>query len=172
MANVQKKDGGELARRDQPQQQQLSRDPFQMLMRDPFAMMREMMSDPFRMFQMNREISWNPSFEVKETNDAFLFKADMPGIRNDDLDITLDGNRLMISGQREQEREEGEEQGRYHAYERSYGSFSRMFTLPDSADVDHIRTDLKDGVLTLVVPKKAGGQPQRRKIQIGSGSKA
>jgi HSP20 family protein len=171
MANVQKKDGGELARRDQPQQQ-LSRDPFQMLMRDPFAMMREMMSDPFRMFQMTRDVSWNPSFEVKETNDAFVFKADMPGIRNDDLDISLDGNRLLISGNREAEREEGEDQGRYHTYERSYGSFSRMFTLPDSSDLEHIRTDLKDGVLTLVVPKKASSQPQKRKIQIGSGSKS
>ena len=59
-----------------------------------------------------------------------------------------------------------------HTYERSYGSFSRVFSLPDEADLDSIRSELKDGVLTLVVPKKAGAGTQRRKIQLGSGSKS
>ena len=182
MANVVKKDGGqqtqgtqgqrgELVRRDPFQ---LARDPFQMFARDPFQFMREMMSDPFRMFQMSpwmgRDAGWNPGFEIRETDDAFVFKADMPGIRNEDLDISLSGNQLQISGKREHEHEQGE--GQYHSYERSYGSFTRSFALPESADLDKIRSDLKDGELTLVVPKKPGSAPQRRKIQIGAGTKS
>jgi HSP20 family protein len=151
----------------------LARDPFQMFARDPVQMMRELVVDPFRMFQMmpwmRRDLAWNPTFEVQETDDAFVFKADIPGIRNEDLEITLMGNQLVIEGKREQEQEQGE--GQFHTYERSYGSFSRAFSLPESSDVDKITSDLKDGVLTLVVPKKPGSSPQRRKIQIGSGSK-
>jgi HSP20 family protein len=133
--------------------------------------MREMMIDPFRMLQApwssGRDVVWNPSFEVRETDDAFVIKADMPGVRNDDLEISLSGNQLQITGKRDQEQEQDE--GRYYTYERSYGSFSRVFVLPDSADVEGIRSELTDGVLTLTVPKKPGSSPQRRKIQIGSG---
>ncbi len=155
-------------------QQQLVRDPFQSMLRNPFRMMREMMADPFRWLSVpafpELPAGWDPDFEVRETDDAFVFKADMPGIRNEDLEISLDGNELRISGKREQEQEQGE--GRYHTYERSYGTFTRTFLLPDSADLDKIRSDLKDGVLTLVTPKKANAAQQRRKIQVGSGSKS
>jgi len=191
MPNVVKKDGGqaqsnqgsqqgqqgqrgELVRRDPFSQ--LMRDPFQMLGRDPFQLMRDMMVDPWRMLQMpfgtvNRDlVTWNVGFDVRETDDAFIFKADMPGIRDEDLDISLTGNQLQISGKRDYEQEQDE--GRVHTYERSYGTFSRSFSLPESADLDKIKSDLKDGVLTLMVPKKPGSTPQRRKIQIGSGSRS
>lgn len=194
MANVVKKEGGQ-AQQTQPQGQQVQgtqvqrgelvrRDPFQMLMRDPFLwmtrdpfqLMRDMWADPFRLLREAwgggpaRELVWSPDFEIRENDDAFIFKADLPGIRNEDLEISLAGNQLQITGKREQERERGE--GRYYTYERSYGSFSRSFSLPEVADLDSIRSDLKDGVLTLVVPKKAGAKPQRRKIQIGAGAKS
>jgi len=172
--------GGQV-QRNQPQGQQrgelIRRDPFQMLFRDPFQLMREMMTDPFRMFSqlpwgggMGHDLSWNPGFDIRETEDAFVFKADLPGIRSEDLEIQLVGNQLQISGKRECEQEQGE--GRYHTYERSYGSFSRVFSLPESADLDKITSDLKDGELRLVVPKKAGSSPQRRKIQVGAGTKS
>jgi HSP20 family protein len=192
MANVVKKDGGqqtqgsqqgsqgqqgqrsEVMRRDPFQQ--LMRDPFQMLSRNPFQLMRDLLNDPFRaMYQMapfesyGRQMAWNPDFDIRETDQAFLFKADMPGIRGEDLDISLMGNQLQISGKREYEQDQ--EEGQIHTYERSFGSFSRSFSLPESADVDNIHSDLKDGVLTLVVPKKPGSSPQRRKIQISSGGK-
>jgi HSP20 family protein len=161
-------------------QSQLTRDPFQMMARDPFQLMRELMIDPFRVFQQmtswadsgrdGRELTWNPSFEVRETDDAILFKGDMPGLRQEDVDISLSGNNLQISGKRDREQEQDD--GTVHTYERSYGQFSRSFALPEYADLDNVRCDLKDGVLTLVVPKKAGSAPRRRKIQIGSGSKS
>jgi HSP20 family protein len=170
MANLVKKDGN--------QQQEQGRG--ELVRWDPFQMMRDLMSfDPFQMFQnlpilrgRGREMVWNPNVEIKETDDSYVFKADVPGIKPDDLEISLTGNRLEISGKREQEREEGGEQGTYHAWERSYGSFCRTFTLPEHADLDHIKSDLKDGVLTLVVPKKAGSASQKKKIQVGSGTGA
>lgn len=166
---------GELMRRDPIQQ--LMRDPFALLTRDPFQVMRDFMMEPFRMFQLGpwgggRDVFWNVCFDVRETDEAFLFKADLPGIRPEDLDVTLTGNQLTITGRREQEQDQDQDEGRVHAYERTYGSFSRSFSLPESAELENIRSDLKDGVLTLVVPKKAGSSPHRRKIQIGSGSKS
>jgi HSP20 family protein len=148
----------------------LARDPFQLLLRDPFQLMRDMLVEPFRTLSGwpgGRDVTWNPSFEIRETDDAFVFRADMPGVRTDDLEITLTGNQLQISGRRDQEQEQDE--GRYHAYERAYGSFTRVFALPDSTDTDNVRAELNNGVLTLSIPKKAGSQ-QRRKVQIGSGS--
>jgi HSP20 family protein len=154
---------GELMRRDAFDL--LARDPFQLLMRDPFQLMRDLLVEPFR--TGGREAAWNPCFEVRETDDAFVFRADIPGLRNEDIDISLIGNQLQISGKREQEQQQDE--GRYHTYERAYGSFARVFALPDSADVDNIRAELSNGVLTLSVPKKPGSAPQRRKIQVGAG---
>lgn len=190
MTNVGKKDGGQ-ARGNEPQQrgelvrrapfQELVRDPFQMFGRDPFRWMREMMMEPWRMFQMApwgqvapevaaREVTWNVGFDVRETDDAFIIEGDLPGLSDKELDISLAGNLLQITGKREHE--ERREEGRFHAYERSYGSFARSFTLPEAADLDKVRCDLKNGVLTVVVPKKPGASPQRRKIQVGSGARA
>jgi HSP20 family protein len=103
--------------------------------------------------------AFSPAFEVKETKEGFQFKADVPGVAEKDLDITRTGNRLTITGRRESEKEEKHET--YYTCERSYGSFTRSFTLPDGIDGDHIRADLKDGVLTLLVPKTPEAQPQK-----------
>lgn len=165
-------------RTDQPQAQRpdlvrrdpfdlLARDPFQLLMRDPFQVMRDLLVEPFRALTGGRGAVWNPGFEIRETDDAFVFRADMPGLRPDDLDISLIGNQLQISGARAQEQQQDE--GRYHTYERTYGSFTRVFALPDSADTDNLRAELASGVLTLSIPKKPGTAPQRRKVEIGSG---
>jgi HSP20 family protein len=180
-------DQNQKQRRDQNQSQsiarretgqQIRRDPFELMMRDPWRLMREMMMNPFGAFpQMapwgdggGGDLGWNPSFEVRETDDAFLIKGDMPGIKQEDLEINLVGNNLQVSGSRAQEQEQDE--GTWHTYERSYGQFSRTFPLPESADPDKVSCDLKDGVLTVVVPKQAGSAPQRRKIQVGSGQKS
>jgi HSP20 family protein len=97
--------------------------------------------------------------EVKETKDSYIFKADLPGIKEDGLDISLTGNRLTISGQRREEKKD--EGDRHYVYERSFGSFSRSFTLPEGIDADHVQAELKDGVLNVVVPKKPEVQPKR-----------
>jgi len=132
---------------------------------EPFRLMRDLMSwDPFaEMFPTVRQPLasrvFAPSFEVKETADAYVFRADLPGVDENDLDITLTGNRLTVSGKREAE--DSQESDTYYAHERAYGSFSRSFTLPDGADVDHADAALKNGVLVVSIPKKAEHQPRK-----------
>jgi HSP20 family protein len=110
---------------------------------------------------------FTPQFEVKETKDGYVIRADLPGVKESDLDISLTGSLLTISGKREQEdREEGES---FYAYERSYGNFTRSFTLPESADTEHVKAELKGGVLTLALPKKAELQAKRISVKSGGG---
>ena len=132
---------------------------------DPFEMMRDLMRwDPFaELGTWGREAGFVPTFEVKETKDAYLFKADLPGVKDEDLDISLTGNRLTVSSKREEERR-GEDD-RYYAYERSYGSFSRSFTLPEGGDVEHANAELSNGVLTVSIPKRPGVQPRRIEVK-------
>jgi HSP20 family protein len=144
---------------------------------DPFQQMQELMNwDPFEV--MNQWLtsggrqgmpSFVPAFEVKETKDAFIFKADLPGVEEKDLEITLTGDRIVVSGKRESERRE--ESDRFYAYERSFGSFSRAFTLPEGVDSDNIQADLKSGVLTLSLPKRPEVQPKRIKVASGAPEK-
>lgn len=134
---------------------------------DPFRMMREMMGwDPFREmvpFSPQAQGGFIPSFEIKETKDGYLFKADVPGVKENDLDITVTGNRLTVSGKREAEKQE--QTDTYYTYERSYGSFTRSFTLPEGADTSAVNADLKDGVLTLSVKKTPEAQPKKIEVQ-------
>ena len=138
---------------------------------DPFRVMREMLRwDPFREMApaMPAEtLVYAPAFEVKETKDAFVFKADLPGVKESDLEVSLVGNRLGISGKRESEKEEKADT--YYALERSYGSFTRSFTLPADIDSEHIKAELKSGELTLVVPKAPAAVA--KKIPVGAGDK-
>jgi len=135
---------------------------------DPFRTMRELMRfDPFA--EMGTITNWqsiqfNPDFEVKETREGYQFRADLPGIKEKDLEISMTGNRLTVSGHREAEKRD--ESDRYYLYERSYGSFSRSFTLPDGVDNTKVAADLKDGVLTMLVPRRPETQP--RKINVRS----
>lgn len=131
----------------------------------PMRAMRELLRwDPFRemapMFGAAFEhLEWTPSFDVTETKDAFVFKADVPGVKQDDLEISVTENRLQVSGKRESEAEKKTDT--VYTYERQYGSFCRSFTLPAGVDVEHARSELKDGVLTLVVPKRAAAQSKK-----------
>ena len=127
-----------------------SRDPFQ-LARDLFAW------DPF--FGGRQVSAFVPAFEVKETNEAFILKADVPGVLESELDIAVHNNILTISGTRNaEERKEGDS---FALYERQYGSFSRSFALPDTADGDRVEAKLENGVLTLAIWKKAEAKPRK-----------
>jgi HSP20 family protein len=132
---------------------------------DPWRTMRALMSwDPFREMAAFSTLSqpgiaFNAAFDIKETKDAYLFKADLPGVKEKDLEVTMTGNRLNVSGKREEEKEEKSD--RYYAYERNYGSFSRSFTLPEGAEVDKLHASLDQGVLTIAVPKKPEVQPKK-----------
>ncbi|MGZ5261292.1 MAG: Hsp20/alpha crystallin family protein, partial [Burkholderiales bacterium] len=139
---------------------------------DPAQLVRNLLGlDPFQAMaqvapQLGQQLArFIPDFEVRETPEAYVFKADLPGVNLDDLEITVTGNRLLVSGQREAEARE--EKDTYYAYERAYGSFSRAFTLPDDADTDHVRAEMTNGVLTLTIPKRPERQPKKVEVKGG-----
>ena len=132
--------------------------PARYVSRDPFQVARDLLSwDPFF---GNRQVSaFVPAFEVKETNDAFVLKGDIPGVAEADLDIAVHNNILTISGTRQaEERKEGDS---FALYERQYGSFSRSFSLPDTADGERVEAKLDNGVLALTIWKKAEAKPRK-----------
>jgi HSP20 family protein len=131
---------------------------------DPFIAMRDLLRwDPFReiapAWSSFEGVSFAPAFEVKETKEGFVFTADLPGVAEKDLQVQLTENRLSISGKRESEKtEQGDT---YYTSERSYGSFTRSFTLPEGVDRDKLRAELKNGVLNVVAPKRPETQPKK-----------
>jgi HSP20 family protein len=141
---------------------------------DPFRVMDALLRwDPLRGGEWGVATSgpeFTPRFDVKEAKDGYVIKADLPGVRDEDLDISLNGNLLTISGKRDEDhREEGEA---YYAMERSHGGFARSFTMPESVDSDGVTADLKNGVLTVRIPKKPEAQPRRIAIGKGGETKA
>ena len=134
--------------------------------RDPFSIARELLSwDPF--YSGRPASAFSPPFEVKETTDAFVLKADLPGVAESELDLAVHNNVLTVSGNRQaEERKDGES---YALYERQFGSFSRSFALPDMADGERIDAKLDRGVLTVTIAKKALAKP--RKISLNPAGK-
>jgi len=141
---------------------------------DPFASWSELGRwDPFRDFLLGRMLErgggyaeFIPTFEVKETKDALIIVADVPGVNKEDIDVSLQGNLLTVSGKREEETKRDEEN--YHMEERSFGSFTRSFTLPAGIDVGQLSAELDNGVLRVVIPK--GPEAKSQKVQIKGGA--
>jgi HSP20 family protein len=138
---------------------------------DPFESMRETMRDlvgwdPFQeMSVMPRliERAFVPAFDVKDAADSYLFRADLPGVRDEDLDISVTGTRVTVSGKREEEAAREDET--YYCYERPTGTFTRSFTLPEGADTENIKAEMRNGVLYLTIPKKPEVQPKKITIK-------
>jgi HSP20 family protein len=141
---------------------------------EPFRMLRELMRwDPFRemaapYWPFRREEGFSPDVDVKETKDAYHFRVDLPGVKESDLEVNVTGNQLTISGKREEPEEEG---ATYYSCERALGGFQRTFTLPAGADAEHVKAELKEGMLNLVVPKTPGAVAKRIPISAGEATK-
>jgi len=140
---------------------------------DPFRRMREFLQwDPLLFsaptFSEKSSYAFVPAFEVKETKEAYVFQADVPGIKEQDVEITLTGDRLTITGKRESQQQDRVD--RFYTYERSYGSFTRTFTLPTGVSGDQAKAEMKEGVLTLVLPKRP--ELQSKHIAIKTAEKA
>jgi HSP20 family protein len=114
--------------------------------------------------------SWYPAADIRETSNELRLDVELPGIREEDVEIEVDNGMLSIRGEKSAERKEEGDEGRYHLVERSYGSFLRSFQLPAGVDEKQIRADFDQGVLHVRIPKAA--LPQPRRIQIaGAGGK-
>lgn len=95
--------------------------------------------------------SWSPAADIHETENEIVVKAEVPGIERNEIELTLENSVLNLRGDRRFEKDTREEN--YHRIERSYGSFSRSFSIPAVVDETRIAADHKDGVLTITLPK-------------------
>ena len=112
--------------------------------------------------------AWIPAVNVEEAADELLLTAELPGMREEDVNVDIENNILTIRGEKREAREEGDEGHRYHVWERRYGSFQRAFPLPSSIQADAIRAEFDRGVLTVRMPKSP--EAKGRTIEI-SGKK-
>jgi HSP20 family protein len=107
---------------------------------------------------------WAPAVDIRDEDDKFVIHADLPGVKTEDIDVSVDNGVLTIKGVRENVKEE--EKDSYKRIERFNGSFMRRFTLPDGANLDKISAKTKNGVLDLTVPKTAKTKPKRIDIKV------
>ncbi|MCA1491480.1 Hsp20/alpha crystallin family protein [Ensifer sp. NBAIM29] len=109
-----------------------------------------------------------PDIDVSETENQVRICAELPGVREEDIDVSLNDDTLTIRGEKKFERKDDKEN--YHFMERSYGTFQRSLRLPYSVDPDKVEADFADGVLTVTLPKGAE-QERSRKIQVQRGKR-
>lgn len=110
--------------------------------------------------------NWGLALDVAENDDAFIVTASIPGMKPDDLDITITDNVLTIKG--EYKADETIEEEQYHIRERRYGSFGRSITLPVAVNADEVDANYENGVLTLTVPKAEEVKPRRITVKVHS----
>jgi HSP20 family protein len=133
----------------------------------PFGLRREidrLFEDAFG--RGDGQSSWNPPVDVRESDNEMRLELELPGISPDQVEVTAENGVLTVRGEKRSERKEGEDNDRFHMVERSYGSFTRSFQLPQGLDESKIEADFDNGVLSIHVPKTA--LPQPRKIEIGA----
>ncbi len=143
---------------------------------DPFRDLFDLQDHLFRTFGSavrGREgeapmvAAWSPLVDVFEDADCITLKVEVPEVEAKDVEILVEGNTLTLKGERKLENEE--KRDGYHRIERTYGSFSRSFTLPATVDSEQIRAESKDGVLRIVLPKKAETKPRQIKVGVAPG---
>jgi HSP20 family protein len=106
---------------------------------------------------------WSPAVDIKEENDKFVLQADIPGVKPEDIDISMENGVLTIKGEKKTDariKHEG-----YKRIERTYGSFYRRFSLPDTANSEAISAKSKYGVLEIVIPKREAAKPKKISIE-------
>jgi len=137
--------------------------------RKPYSLLSELQQDLSQFF-INSDIEndssimtsatdWSPSVDIIEEDNSYIIHADVPGIKAKDIDVSMDKGVLTIKGHREDESKQ--ETNRYKRVERVTGSFYRRFTLPEVADIEHIKAKTSDGVLTVTIPKGKSAQPRK-----------
>jgi HSP20 family protein len=108
--------------------------------------------------------AWAPPVDIYEQGNDVVLKAELPGVDPKDVDIRIENNVLTLKGERKLEDEIKQES--YHRVERSYGSFTRAFTLPSTVDTGNVKADYKDGVLRITLPKREEAKPKQIRVDI------
>lgn len=149
-------------------------------LRDPFNRLRsefDRMLDEFppRFPAANRSLRYLasapvPALEMKETDDEYHLSVEIPGVAQDDIDISIEDDMLMVKGEKREHREERERD--YSFSERCYGAFERRVTLPQDSVVDKIEANAENGVIDIVIPRDHNAAPKTHKIEISTRTKS
>jgi HSP20 family protein len=128
----------------------------------------QLFNDTFsRAFGDQQEVSpraWIPPVDIYETGDSLVLKAELPGINPDEVEIRVEDSTIYLKGERKFEKEIKEEN--LHRVERSYGTFTRSFALPNTIDADKVNAEYQNGILTLTIPKHEEAKPRTIKINV------
>jgi HSP20 family protein len=143
---------------------------------DPFRDLRSLQEEVNRLFSTNLTRgfgeegigrgAWNPSVDIYENKDQIVLEAELPGMNRDDFELTVENNVITLRGERQFEKKD--ETDNYHRVERSYGSFTRSFTLPHTVSTEGATADYQNGVLRVALPKRE--ETKARRIEIGGES--
>lgn len=146
---------------------------------DPFRDLRNLQQEVNRLFSSSFTRSfgdegfargaWAPNVDIYENKDQIVLEAELPGMTREDFEVTIENNVLTLRGERRFEKKEESEN--YHRVERSYGSFSRSFTLPQSVSSENVTADYQNGVLRVALQKREEVKTKRIEIT-GEGAKA
>jgi HSP20 family protein len=138
---------------------------------EPFRDMLNLRADMDRLFKTfftgfpdEGEGIWAPVVDIEEDKDNILVKAEIPGLKKDEIRVTVRDNMLSISGERKQKQEIKDRV--FHRIERSYGKFSRRISLPVAVDADKIKANYKDGILHITLPKPESVKPKQIEVEI------
>jgi HSP20 family protein len=112
--------------------------------------------------------TWAPLVDINETENEIVVKADLPDLQDKDIDVRVENNMLTIRGERKFEKDVSEDN--YLRVERSYGSFMRSFSLPNTVSTENIRAEYRNGVLTLHIAKREESKPKQIKISVSAHS--
>lgn len=115
---------------------------------------------------LDPKTSFNPKVDIYEDKESFRFKVDLPEVKKEDIKVEYDSGVMTISGQKKFENESKSDDKKYHRIERSYGSFMRSFTLPETANADVVNAEFANGVLDVKIAKKQLAAPTTKKITV------
>ncbi len=140
---------------------------------DPFeelASFRRIFDEPFGMLTQGfgglGSQEWMPRVDVAENKDGLTVKVDLPGVKQEDINISIEDQVLTVKGERKQETQNTE--GGFTRTERAYGTFQRMMVLPTTVDADKVKATYRDGVLEITLPTKEEAKPKAIKVEAGS----
>jgi HSP20 family protein len=144
---------------------------------DPFRDLRSLQDEMNRLFSgtfsrgSQDEVlrgAWSPSVDIFENKNEIVLEAELPGMTADDVNISIENNVLTLHGERRFEKKD--ESDNFHRVERSYGSFTRSFTLPPTVSSENANAEFQNGVLRLTLAKREEAKPRRIEIKAGSGN--
>ncbi len=145
---------------------------------DPFRELRSLQDEMNRLFLSNftrgddRELArgaWTPSVDIFENKDNLVIEAELPGMKPSDVNVSIENNVLTLHGERRFEKKD--EGDNFHRVERSYGSFTRSFTLPPTVSSENVNAEFENGVLKLTLAKREEAKPRRIEIKVGEAPK-